>query len=75
MSFNDLQNIFVLCAIVMLMCVITYVKNPIITLSIDFRDIIVFSGIALIGIGTYMIHQPAAFIVCGAMLFWLGRPR
>lgn len=75
MSFNDLQNIFVLCAIVMLMCVITYVKNPIITLSIDFRDIIVFSGISLIGIGTYMIHQPAAFIVCGSMLFWLGRPR
>lgn len=75
MNFNDLQITIILCTLIIIASVATYIKNPVIEINLDFRDIIVFAGIALIGVGTYMIHEPAAFIVCGAMLFWLGRPR
>lgn len=41
----------------------------------NFRDFLVFGGIGLIGYGFYLVHPPVAFIVCGMMLFWIGRPR
>lgn len=75
MNPNDLQTTIIFCALIMTATVATYIKNPIIEINFDFRDAIVFIGIALIGVGAYMIYKPSAFIVCGAMLFWLGRPR
>jgi hypothetical protein len=53
----------------------TYFKNPQFIVSFDQRDFVFFSGIVLVGIGAYMIYQPAAFIVTGLMLFWTARPR
>ena len=75
MSLNDLQTTIILCTLIMIASVATYIKNPVIEIKLDFRDAIVFIGIALIGVGAYMIYEPSSFIVCGAMLFWLGRPR
>ena len=75
MNMQDLQMTIVFSTLIMIASIATYIKNPAIEFRFDFRDAIVFIGIALIGIGAYMIYQPAAFIVCGAMLFWLGRPR
>lgn len=75
MSVNDLYILIGFCCIIMIASVATYFKNPVINFSIDFRDLIVFSGIGLIGVGAHMIYEPSAFIVCGSMLFWLGRPR
>mgnify|MGYP001570257772 CR=1 FL=1 len=39
---------------------------------IDVRDVIVFGGLAMIGSGIAALSPPAAWIVCGLMLFWLG---
>ncbi len=75
MNMQDLQMTIVFSTLIMIASIATYIKNPVIEFRFDFRDAIVFIGIALIGIGAYMIYQPSAFIVCGAMLFWLGRPR
>lgn len=75
MNINDLQATIIFCALVMIASVATYIKNPVIEINFDFRDAVVFIGIALISVGAYMIYQPAAFIVCGGMLFWIGRPR
>lgn len=41
----------------------------------DARDIIVFSGIALMGVGGWMIYHPLGFAVPGMCLFWLGTRR
>lgn len=38
----------------------------------DLRDAFVFGGLAAVGYGLACIHPPAAWIVCGAALFWLG---
>ena len=38
----------------------------------DLRDAFVFGGLALAGIGIGLMHLPAALIVVGAALFWLG---
>lgn len=38
----------------------------------DLADVFVFGGIALVGYGLYCIYPPAAWIVTGAALFWLG---
>ena len=40
--------------------------------DIDLRDVLVFGGLAMIGNGIAAIYPPAAWIVCGAALFWLG---
>ena len=40
--------------------------------AVDLRDLLVFGGLAAIGYGVNMIYPPAAWIVCGAVLFWLG---
>lgn len=42
---------------------------------VDARDICAFGGLALVGYGVGLIHLPAAFIVCGAALFWIGAAR
>jgi len=39
---------------------------------IDARDIIVFGGLFLMGYGTWLVYQPAAFFLVGAGLWWLG---
>jgi len=38
----------------------------------DLRDVIAFGGLGMVAYGVHLIYQPAAFIVCGAVLFWLG---
>ena len=40
--------------------------------DIDLRDVIVFGSIAMIGNGIAALSPPAAWVVCGLMLFWLG---
>lgn len=75
MTMQDLQLTIIFSSLIMIATVATYIKAPSFEFLFDFRDAIVFLGIALIGIGAYMIYEPSAFIVCGAMLFWLGRPR
>ena len=40
--------------------------------DVDLRDVLVFGGIAMIGYGIAALSPPAAWIVCGLMLFWLG---
>lgn len=40
--------------------------------AVDLRDVFVFGGLVAIGYGINMIYPPAAWIVCGAVLFWLG---
>lgn len=38
------------------------------------REIILIAGFFLFGFGLWLIYQPAAFIVCGALLMWVGLP-
>jgi hypothetical protein len=38
----------------------------------DLRDALVFGGIGVVGYGIVQIHEPAAWIVVGAALVWLG---
>jgi hypothetical protein len=38
----------------------------------DLRDAVAFGGLGMVGYGISMIYPPAAYIVCGAVLFWLG---
>jgi len=40
--------------------------------DIDLRDVIVFGSVAMIGNGVAALSPPAAWVVCGLMLFWLG---
>ena len=40
--------------------------------DVDVRDLIVFGGLAMIFNGIAAIFPPAAWITCGAALFWLG---
>jgi len=40
--------------------------------AIDLRDAFVFGGIALVGYGVHAIYPPAAFIVVGLAVFWIG---
>lgn len=42
---------------------------------LDLRDALAFGGLAMLGYGLWLIAPPAAFIVCGAALFWLGAGR
>jgi hypothetical protein len=39
---------------------------------IDLRDGFTFGGLALVGYGLHAIYPPAAFVVVGAVLFWIG---
>lgn len=39
---------------------------------IDLRDAITFVGLAAACYGLYQVYPPAAWIVGGAALFWLG---
>jgi len=73
----DEKIIYPMMAIGLLLIVniISYIKNPEFIVSFDQRDLVFFSGIVLVGIGSWMIYQPAAFIVTGLMLFWTARPR
>lgn len=40
--------------------------------TFDLRDAFVFGGTGLIGAGVWQINRPAAFIITGAIFFWLG---
>lgn len=40
--------------------------------AFDLRDAFVFGGIALVGYGAGQVYAPAAPIVVGSALFWLG---
>lgn len=39
---------------------------------VDLRDAFTFGGLALVGYGLHAIYPPAAFIVVGTALFWIG---
>lgn len=39
---------------------------------LDIRDLFTFGGLAMVGNGTHMIYPPAAWIVVGAVLYWIG---
>lgn len=39
---------------------------------VDLRDGFTFGGLALVGYGLHAIYPPAAFVVVGAVLFWIG---
>lgn len=39
---------------------------------VDLQDLFVFGGLACVGYGVAQIYAPAAWIVIGAALFWLG---
>lgn len=43
--------------------------------AFDLRDLFWLSGLGSVAWGVWQIHQPAAFIVTGAVLFWLGAIR
>lgn len=75
MSIHDLYLAVLFSCVLMIGAIVSYVKVPQLTINLDFRDIIVFSGIALIAVGAHMIYEPAAYVVSGALLFWIGRPR
>lgn len=75
MTIEDLKETLTWSAVVMTIAIASCFVKPAVFAGIDSRDVMVFSGILLIAIGVYMIYSPAAFIVAGAMLFWLGRPR
>lgn len=38
----------------------------------DIRTIVALSGLGMVGYGLSLVYPPAAFIVCGTVLFWLG---
>jgi hypothetical protein len=38
----------------------------------DLRDVIAFGGLGMVTYGINLIYPPAAYIVCGSVLFWLG---
>jgi len=40
--------------------------------AIDLRDLFVFGGLGCVAYGVAQIHEPAAWIVAGCALFWLG---
>jgi hypothetical protein len=39
---------------------------------IDLRDAFAFGGLAMIGYGLFSIYPPAAWIVVGGILLWIG---
>lgn len=41
-------------------------------IDIDLQDAFVFGGLGCVGYGLHAIYPPAAWIVVGAALFWLG---
>ena len=40
--------------------------------ALDARDAFVFSGIASMFFGLFQVYSPAAWIVTGTALFWIG---
>ena len=48
-------------------------KKPRITED-DVREVCLTAGFFMVGTGLWLIYPPAALIVCGAMLLWLGLP-
>ena len=40
--------------------------------AIELRDVFWIAGLAAAGYGIWQIYAPAAWIVCGAAVFWLG---
>lgn len=40
--------------------------------AVDLRDAFAFGGLAMVGYGLHAIYPPAAWIVVGAVLFWIG---
>jgi len=40
--------------------------------NIDVRDLHAYGGIVLVAVGLWQIYSPSAFIVSGAMLFYIA---
>ena len=49
----------------------TKIKNA---LGASVNTLFTFGGIALVGYGAYQIYIPSAFIVVGAVMFYIGLP-
>lgn len=43
-----------------------------VTALLEVRDVVTFGGLTMAGVGMHMVYPPAAYIVCGAALFWMG---
>lgn len=41
----------------------------------DLKDVFAFGGLAAVAWGLWLVYPPAAFIVTGACLFWMGAIR
>ena len=41
----------------------------------DIKDVFAFGGLAAVSWGLWLVYQPAAFIVTGTALFWMGAIR
>lgn len=46
-----------------------------VAVAIEMRDMCAFGGLALVARGLHEVYSPAAWIVCGIALFWLGVKR
>jgi hypothetical protein len=57
--------------------VVAWVKKgmALVAEQLELRDVLAFGGLALFGYGVHCIYPPAAWILCGAVLFWLGVKR
>lgn len=44
--------------------------------SIDtfIRETCLVAGFLLLGYGIWLVYPPAAFVICGGLLLWLGLP-
>lgn len=43
--------------------------------AFDIKDVFAFGGLAAVAWGLWLVFEPAAFIVTGAVLFWMGAIR
>jgi len=40
--------------------------------AFDLQDLFVFGGLGCVGYGIWQVYPPAAWVVVGVALFWLG---
>lgn len=46
--------------------------SALLSAAFDLRDLFWIGGLAAAGYGITQIHVPAAWIICGAAVFWMG---
>jgi hypothetical protein len=53
----------------------TFQQRDLLREIFDLRDLFWISGLAAVGYGVAQIYSPAAWIVCGCVVFWMGVKR